>query len=384
MGYVIRHPVLVIMLLGTLALSYFVYAKAVEEPVGGGFGPGFGGGSPLVGLAKVELQVIADEVESVGTTIANESVNLTAAVSETVSRVDFEDGEFVEKGDILVELTNAAEASRLAEAQANVNDAQRQLDRLQDLSANNLVADNEFDQARTALETARARLEGVLVDMDDRLVRAPFSGFLGFRNVSEGSLLTPGTIITTLDDVSVIKLDFTIPELYLADVAVGQVINARSIVYEDQEFEGVVTVVGSRIDPVTRGVSVRAQIDNSDQQLRPGMLMTVALSLNEEAVPVVPERSVVSSQGQQFVYLVGADNKVSRRSVDVGRRRGGVVEIRAGLAPEDRVVTEGVIRVRPGLTVRVQGEEAAPAQGGRPAFGGGPSATGGESAPAAQ
>lgn len=372
------------MLLGTLALSYFVYAKAVEEPVGGGFGPGFGGGSPLVGLAKVELQVIADEVESVGTTIANESVNLTAAVSETVSRVDFEDGEFVEKGDILVELTNAAEASRLAEAQANVNDAQRQLDRLQDLSANNLVADNEFDQARTALETARARLEGVLVDMDDRLVRAPFSGFLGFRNVSEGSLLTPGTVITTLDDVSVIKLDFTIPELYLADVAVGQVINARSIVYEDQEFEGVVTVVGSRIDPVTRGVSVRAQIDNSDQQLRPGMLMTVALSLNEEAVPVVPERSVVSSQGQQFVYLVGADNKVSRRSVDVGRRRGGVVEIRAGLAPEDRVVTEGVIRVRPGLTVRVQGEEAAPAQGGRPAFGGGPSATGGESAPAAQ
>lgn len=370
------------MLLGTLALSYFVYAKAVEEPASGGFGRGFAGGSPLVGLAEVELQVIADEVESVGTTIANESVNLTAAVSETVSRVDFEDGEFVEKGDILVELTNAAEASRLAEAQANVNDAQRQLDRLQDLSANNLVADNEFDQARTALETARARLEGVLVDMDDRLVRAPFSGFLGFRNVSEGSLLTPGTVITTLDDVSVIKLDFTIPELYLADVAVGQLINARSIVYEDQEFEGVVTVVGSRIDPVTRGVSVRAQIDNSDQQLRPGMLMTVALSLNEEAVPVVPERSVVSSQGQQFVYLVAADNKVSRRSVDVGRRREGMVEIRAGLTPDDRVVTEGVIRVRPGLTVRVQGEEEAPAQGGRPAFGGGPSASGGESSPA--
>ena len=382
MGYVVRHPVLILMLLSTAALSYFVYAKAVEEPAGGGFGRGFGGGSPLVGLTQVELQVIADEVESVGTTVANESVDLTAAVSETVSRVDFEDGEFVERGDILVELTNAAEASRLAEAQANVNDAQRQLDRLQDLSANNLVADNEFDQARTALETAKARLEGVLVDMDDRLVRAPFSGFLGFRNVSEGSLLTPGAVITTLDDVSVIKLDFTIPELYLADVAVGQVINARSIVYEDLEFEGVVTVVGSRIDPVTRGVSIRAQIDNPEQLLRPGMLMTVALSLNEEAVPVVPERSVVSSQGQQYVYVVGAENKVSRQAVDVGRRRDGMVEIRSGLSPENRVVTEGVIRVRPGLTVRVQGEEAAPAQGGRPPFGGGPARGAGEGSPA--
>ena len=324
-------------------LSYFVYAKAVEEPASGAYGRGLGGGSPLVGLTRVDLQVIADEVESVGTTVANESVDLTAAVSETVSRVGFEDGEFVDKGDILVELTNSAEASRLAEAQANVNDAQRQLDRLQDLSANNLVADNEFDQARTALETARARLEGVLVDMDDRLVRAPFAGFLGFRNVSEGSLLTPGTVITTLDDVSVIKLDFTIPELYLADVAVGQMISARSIVYEDQAFAGTVTVVGSRIDPVTRGVSIRAQIDNPEQLLRPGMLMTVALSLNEEAVTVVPERAIVTSQGQQFSYVVGADNKVSRRSVDAGRRRGGMVEIRSGLDVEDRVITEGII-----------------------------------------
>ena len=118
-------------------LSYFVYAKAVEEPASGAYGRGFGGGSPLVGLTRVDLQVIADEVESVGTTVANESVDLTAAVSETVSRVGFEDGEFVDKGDILVELTNSAEASRLAEAPANMNDAQRQLDRLQNLSANN-------------------------------------------------------------------------------------------------------------------------------------------------------------------------------------------------------------------------------------------------------
>ena len=365
MNFITRHPVLLVLLAGASVLSYFVYAKVAEEPRGG-FNRFGGGGAPLVEVVPVTLTAIADEVESVGTTVANESVDLTASVSEIVSKVGFQDGDFVEQGRILVELTNTSEASRLAEAQANVDDAKRQMSRLQNLSNSNLVADNEFDQARTNLETANARLEGVLVDMDDRLVRAPFSGFLGFRNVSEGTLLTPGMVITTLDDVSVIKLDFTIPEVYLAEVGVGQEITARSIVYKDKQFSGVINVVGSRIDPVTRGVSIRAQIDNPDLRLRPGMLMTVALALNEERVLVVPERSVIASQGQQFVYTVGAENRVFRVSVGLGRRRDGLVEITEGLQVGDQVISEGVIRVRPGLTVRTGSDE--PVQSGRPQF----------------
>ena len=376
MNFITRHPVLLVLLAGASVLSYYVYAKVAEEPRGG-FNRFGGGGVPLVEVVPVTLTAIADEVESVGTTVANESVDLTASVSEIVSKVGFQDGDFVEQGRILVELTNTSEASRLAEAQANVDDAKRQMSRLQNLSNSNLVADNEFDQARTNLETANARLEGVLVDMDDRLVRAPFSGFLGFRNVSEGTLLTPGMVITTLDDVSVIKLDFTIPEVYLAEVGVGQEITARSIVYKDQQFSGVINVVGSRIDPVTRGVSIRAQIDNPDLRLRPGMLMTVALALNEERVLVVPERSVIASQGQQFVYTVGAENRVFRVSVGLGRRRDGLVEITEGLQVGDQVISEGVIRVRPGLTVRTGSDE--PVQSGRPQFprGAGGAATGG-------
>ena len=362
MKFLTRHPVMIIIVMGASLLSYMVFAKVTEEPSGASGFSRFGGSSPLVTLTPVVLQVIADEVESVGTTVANESVNLTTAVSETVSKIGFQDGEFVERGDILVELTNAAEASRLAEAQANVDEAQRQLNRLENLSNNNLVADNEFDQARTALETARARLEGVLVDMDDRLVRAPFSGFLGFRNVSEGSLLTPGTVITTLDDVSIIKLDFTIPEIYLADVGVGQIIQAKSIVYDEQIFEGEIRVVGSRIDPVTRGVSVRALIANPDSLLRPGMLMTVSLALNEQSVMVAPERSVIASQGQQYVYAVDAENKVMRKAVALGRRRDGLVEITSGLEIGEQIVSEGVIRMRPGLTVRTT-DSTAPTQG---------------------
>lgn len=368
MKFIIRHPVFLLMLAGAAALSYMVVAKVAEEPAaGGGFRGGFGG-TPIVGLSTVERRTIADEIESVGTSVANESVDLTAKVSETVFAVNFEDGDFVERGQILVELVKADEASRLAEAQATVNDAERQYDRITNLAGQNLVADNERDQAQTNLQTARARLEGVMVAMDDRLVRAPFSGRLGFRNISEGSLLTPGTVISTLDDVSIIKLDFTIPEVYLADISVGQTILAKSIVYDDKEFEGKISVVGSRIDPVTRGVSVRATIDNTELLLRPGMLMTVSLALNEKPALVVPERSVIASQGLQYVFVVGSDNKVVRTEVELGRRRNGMVEVISGLEQGQEVVSEGTVRVRPGQTVQPQGREpvAAEPTRGRP------------------
>ncbi|MEQ8409365.1 MAG: efflux RND transporter periplasmic adaptor subunit [Gammaproteobacteria bacterium] len=374
MRFVLRHPLFLLLLAGGISLSYLVFAKVTED-TGGGGGFGGNGGAPLVGVTEVTITDIADEVESVGTTVANESVDLTAAVSETISRVAFEDGEYVEAGEILVELTSAAEATRLAEAQATVDEAQRQLIRLQDLSADRLVAGSELDQARTATQTAQARLEGVMADLEDRLIRAPFSGYLGFRNVSTGSLLTPGTVITTLDDVSIMKLDFRIPEVYLADIAVGQDIATRSIVYKDRGFPGVITVIGSRVDPVTRSVSVRAEIENPTRQLRPGMLMTVALALNEKTVMVVPERAVIAAQGQQYVYVVGADNRVERRSVELGRRRDGQVEIVTGLEVGERVVSEGTVQVRPGLTVQVQGESA-PAAGFRGGASGRPDTNG--------
>jgi membrane fusion protein (multidrug efflux system) len=366
--FIIRHPIFLIMIAGALALAYMVFAKVAEEPAArGGFRGGFGG-APVVGLSSVEQRLIADQIESVGTSVANESVDLAAKVSETVSTVNFEDGDFVERGQVLVELVNADEASRLAEAQATVDDAVRQFDRIQNLSAQNLVADNEKDQARTNLETAKARFEGVLVAMDDRLVRAPFSGYLGFRNISEGTLLTPGMVITTLDDVSVIKLDFTIPEIYFAEVKVGQVIQSNSIVYGNKVFEGTVSVVGSRIDPVTRGVSVRATINNSAMLLRPGMLMTVSLALNEKFALVVPERALIASQGRQYVFVVDSENKVARTEVELGRRRDGFVEVISGLEQGQEVVSEGTVKVRPGQTVQPQGAEPAPsgAPRGRP------------------
>jgi membrane fusion protein (multidrug efflux system) len=365
-NFLIRHPLMILALAGVATLSYMVFAKVNEESTGGsGFRGGFGS-APVVGLSIVEMRIIADQIESVGTSVANESLDLTAKVTEIVFNVNFEDGDFVEKGKVLVELVNADEASRLAEAQANVDDALRQLERVGNLSARNLVASTELDTARTNVETAKARLEGVMVAMEDRLVRAPFAGYLGFRNISDGTLLTPNSVISTLDDISIIKLDFTIPEMYLANVKDGQIIEARSIVYGDQVFKGTVSNVGSRINPVTRGVSVRATIDNADLQLRPGMLMTVSLALNAKKALVVPERAVIAAQGIQYAFTVDGENKVTRKEVTLGRRRGGIVEIVSGLEEGEQVVSDGTFRMRPGITVRIEGAPPVGAPSGRP------------------
>lgn len=352
-----RHPLLIVFMLGLVGLSYLVYERTQQAPVASSAASRMRADQPaLVRVALVTRQTLADQIESVGTTVANESIDVSAKVSETVSKVHFSDGQFVDAGAVLIELTNNAEASRLAEAQASANDARRQYERLQGLKANNMVSTTDLDVARTNMETAQARLEGVMVNMDDRLVRAPFAGFLGYRNVSAGSLIAPGTIITTLDDVSVIKLDFTIPEVYLAAIHIGQTITANSIVYGSRNFEGVVQVVGSRVDPVTRSVSVRAHIDNPDAVLRPGMLLTVALGLNAHEATVVPEEAIVTRQGRQHVFVID-DRGVSHQvDVTLGRRRPGLVEINTGLTPGERVVVQGLANVRPEQIVTVQNE----------------------------
>ena len=310
-------------------------------------------GPVSVTVAVVSRQTLADEVESIGTAQANESVNLTAKVTDTVTAVHFEDGDLVEQGDILVELTNSAEAARLSEVQSEVDDAKRQYERLQSLIATNLISQTDLEAARTRYATAQARLEGVAANMNDRLIRAPFSGILGFRNISEGTLVTPSTVITTLDDISTIKLDFNVAEVFFAQLKPGLDVKANSIVYRGRSFEGKVQNVGSRIDEVTRSVQVRADIDNSDRVLRPGMLLTVGLTLNERDTIVVPEAALIPSQGRQYVFVVDEENTARRVEVELGQRRPGQVEIVTGVVPGQRVITQGIAQVRPGQPVRI-------------------------------
>jgi len=351
--FLLRHPIAILFTIAVLGLGYAVVSKVQQNTNVVASARGAGGGATAVRVTTVSREVFVDRVESVGTAGANESVNLTPKISDTISRITFDEGAMVEKGEILVELTSASEATRLTEAQSTADEAQRQYERLQSLLADNLISGTDLDAARTRAETAQARLEGVAVAMDNYLIRAPFSGMLGFRNVSDGSLVSPNTVITTLDDISIIKLDFTIAEVYLAQLKIGQLLTAQSIVYPDHAFEGVVQVIGSRIDPVTRSVQVRAHIENRTGVLRPGMLLTVSLALNESDSVVVDESVLVPSGGRQYAFVVDDEDVVRQVEVLIGRRQPGKVEVLGGLQVGDRVVTEGMAQLRPGMNVRV-------------------------------
>ena len=335
-------------------------APAGARPAGGGFAPGGRPQAqvPLVTVARARRDRIYDVVEALGTAQANESVTLTAKVTESVRRVNFEDGDYVEAGAVLIELTNQEEEALLAEARANLDDAESQLRRHEDLSSRGLAAASELDVARSRAGAMRARLNSIVARMRDRLILAPFSGLLGFRQVSPGTMLSPNTPITSIDDISVIKLDFTVPESVIGSMTPGAKIVAKSVSFPGRDFEGIVRTIGSRVDPVTRAITVRAHIENTDRALRPGMLLTVEVVTAERMALVVPEGAVFQVQNRAYVY--GADGDVARQlQIDVGGRRFGVVEVLGGLAEGDLIVIEGIVKLRDGAKMRYDAKDAA-------------------------
>ena len=320
-----------------------------EEPAGSSRG-GFGG-PPLVVTETATVRSIADIVEAIGTTQANESVTITAKVTDSIRHVRFDDGDFVQQGDVLVELTNEEQTALLQEAEAARQDAQNQYDRLKNLLEQRSIPVSDVDEAQSRLSGARARYQALVARLDDRLIRAPFTGLLGFREVSAGTLITPGTSITTLDDISVIKLDFALPEVHLGVVHPGLSLTAASAAFRGRSFAATVRTVGSRVNPVTRAVTVRAHIDNSDALLRPGMLMTVKLTTASRDAVMVPETALLQRGMETFVYAV-TDGRAAMTTIDFGIRLDGWAEARTGIAPGQEVVVEGVMNVRDGGPVR--------------------------------
>lgn len=315
--------------------------------------PGRSGGPPPIKVVteSVVRQPWIDTIEALGTARANESVTLTAKVTETVVRVNFQDGDEVEEGQLLVDLSGRAEVAALEEAQAAYTEALKAYERQVELVAQGTLSKSTLDSLVATRDAAKARMEAIRARLADRVIAAPFAGVLGFRQVSQGTLVTPGTPIVTLDDIDPIKLDFSVPETAMASVAGGQTIRARSAAFPEQDFSGAVTVVGSRVDPVTRAVTVRAEIANPDGQLRPGMLLTVKLELPQRETIAIPEIALIQVGTSQSVFTVDAEGRAQRTEVRAGARKAGRVEILDGLQAGDRLVTEGIVKLRPGAPV---------------------------------
>ena len=311
---------------------------------------------PLVIVAEAREDDFVERIEALGTLRANESVELTVNVTETVTALHFDDGQRVTKGQVLVEMTNREEHALLEEARANLNEAKRQFARVRSLESKGIEAQSLLDQRRREQDTARARLAAIESRLADRLIKAPFSGVVGLRDISVGALVEPGDTITTLDDDRVMKLEFAVPSTYLADLQPGLAIRGRTRAYADSVFEGQVKVVGSRVDPVNRSVLVRATLPNPQRLLKPGMLMTVELLHNARRTLLIPESALMPKGNEQFVLRVnGEQNRVEKRKIRIGSRRPGEVEVTEGLQVGDRIITHGTDKARVDEPVRIKG-----------------------------
>ena len=306
-----------------------------------------------VTVFEVQPQAIFDRIEALGTTLANESARITAPVTEKVVAVHFEDGQQVQAGELLVTLQQKEERAQRAAASEQLAEHKRELKRLQILLKEDVIPQRDYDERLTLRNVTRQRIREIEARISDRTIRAPFDGMLGLRQVSVGALVEPGDLIATIDDLSRIKLDFNVPATYLSNLQPGSVIHAHSAGWGDDRFEGTVATIGTRIDPETRSVLVRAIIPNREMRLRPGLLMTVQLLNRQRQALMVPEEALVPVQRRHYVLTVGADNVVQRKEVFIGQRQPGLVEITQGLSPGEQVIVRGTTRVRPGQKVSI-------------------------------
>lgn len=305
---------------------------------------------PVV-TSTASLESLSDRIEAIGTTRASESLDITARVSNVVTRIGFDEGAFVTKGQVLVELESTEARANLAEAEATLAEIQTQFHRTQELIRSNAVSQSQLDQQSAQVKAAEARVAAARAALADHTLRAPFAGLAGLRRVSAGSLVTPGTVITTLDKTDEMELDFSVPESYLSVLRKGLPIAARSVAYPNEDFTGTVESLDSRINPVTRTLTVRARLENSEHRLRPGMFMTVRLEKDRRDVIVIPEIALVSEGSSKYVFVT-ENETVVQREVQIGARQRGTVEIVEGLGPGVEYVVEGTQSLRHGSSIR--------------------------------
>lgn len=318
-----------------------------------------GPGVQRVKVATVERASFSDDVEALGTVRALESIDLSANVTETVKQLHFEDGDRVTQGQILAELSDTEERAMLAAAEAQLAEPSREADRLRALVESGAVSEVRLQAHETQIEIAKQKIEEIQARISDRRLKAPFDGVLGFRRVSVGALVSPGDIITTLDLLHPVKFDFMVPETFLGDLEPGLEVTAHSDAWPGVDFVGKVTQIDSRVNPVTRSVTVRAEVPNEDMKLRPGMLLTTILSKNPAESLAVPERALVALQRKQFVFVVAeaeGAKVVERTPVTIGRRQPGIVEVLDGVEAGQQVVTDGLLGLRDGDAVEIIGE----------------------------
>ncbi|MCP5155542.1 MAG: efflux RND transporter periplasmic adaptor subunit [Ectothiorhodospiraceae bacterium] len=326
---------------------------ASAEPSSGGSGRGRQ--PPRVDTTPAAMRAVESVVEAVGTTRARRAVEITPLAPGRVVEITFQPGASVAAGDVLLRLDDDIQRADLLEAQARLTEARSALTRAQSLRRSRAVSDDSVEKLVAALATAEASSQRAARRLRDRTVTAPFAGIVGLTRVELGARVEEGDTVTTLDDLSVVEIEFSLPEVLFGRIGTGQRILADAAAFPGRAFEGRIESIDSRIDPLSRAFKARAVVANPDLTLPAGMFMHLSVVLETRQALTVPEEAIVVDASQAYVFVVtgnGDELRARRRDVTVGQRSFGHVEIRAGVEPGEDVVVRGVQRVRDGAPVR--------------------------------
>lgn len=307
-----------------------------------------------VEVAEASERRLPRTVEAVGTTRARQSIEVVPVTSGNVVEIAFTPGQHVSAGQVLVRLDDDIERANLTDAEAQLVERDQAVERAARLQQSNSVALATVEQVTAAKAAADAEVERARRKLADRAIRAPFDGVVGLSDIDLGARVDDETVLTTLDDLSEVEVQFSLPETLFAEIAPGQPIDARSAAFPERIFNGRVAHIDTRIDPVSRAFKVRAVIPNPEGILPSGMFMSLTLTLSESDALVVPEEAIVVQAAETFVFVV-EDGRAARRTVATGQRRDGVVAVTDGLAAGETVLVRGLQRVRDGSAVKIVG-----------------------------
>jgi len=343
----------VALILTSFILSLFSHTTLAARPK-----------SPAVPVYSdvVESHELAESLSLIGKLQAKQYVSIASEVAAKVTSINVKANQKVKKGQLLITLDNSKSKALLAEAKAYLANEQRTLKDYQRLIKKQAITQTELNAQLSTVTIGKARLLAAQVFVDNHSIIAPFDGTIGLLDFSEGKTVSVGETLLTLDNLSEMTLDLPVPERYLSQVAIGMEVSATSRAWQDQTFIGSVIAIDSRVNPDTLNLRVRLLLDNTDQKLKPGMMMSARMVFKAINEPIIAVQSLEYAGTKRFVYVLGEKNKVERREVILGARIGDQAIIESGLEIGERIVVQGLVNMRDGLTVEdlgVEGEEAA-------------------------
>lgn len=350
----IIHLAVVFALLVGAGLGWQHYSKPKPSPAAK---PAAGPARALpVKAAQVREDAIVEAVTAVGTLLANESVMIRPEIDGRIETIHFQEGQVVRKGDRLVSLDASEVEAQLASAVAAANLNRSRMGRSEELHAKKFISAQALDEARENLNQTEARVAEIKAKLAKSVVRAPFEGVTGLRQVSPGAYAKAGQDVARLEGIGTLKLDFRVPETYLRKIRTGQPLAVTVDAYPDENFSGAIYAIEPAVDEATRTVLLRARMPNPGVRLKPGMFARVNLVLERrDRALVVPEQAIVPRGGGRYVFRI-ADGKARLTRVELGLRSPGEVEIVSGLAAGQSVVTDGQLKLQDGGAVSVMAE----------------------------